>query len=384
MSLSPCTAVVATQGAPQGGLVRARLAGSTAMKQDVGMSWRLAALVAALGLAPAISLAQSATDPSSEPAALLSDTGLFAPGSRVIANGLLAFAPQYPLWSDGAEKRRWLSLPPGSAIDASTPDAWVFPKGTRLWKEFAYASQPVETRFIERLADGSWRYLTYIWAADGRDAALAPGEGVTLAVATAPGGRYAVPSRDDCRGCHEAGPVPVLGLSALQLSPDRDGLAPHGQAVEADPVNLEGLLTRGLLRDLPRDLLDQPPRIAARSPTERAALGYLHGNCGHCHNASGPLALLELSLTQGAGSVTDAERSLRTTVGQLSKSRLNSLDTRIVPGDAARSLLLARMRSRNPVLQMPPLGTARTDAQANALIERWIVHELPFLQEKSP
>ncbi|QVM88477.1 hypothetical protein I0D68_07910 [Pseudomonas lalucatii] len=143
-------------------------------------------------------------------------------------------------------------MPPGSAIDASTPDAWVFPKGTRLWKEFAYAGQPVETRFIERLADGSWRYLTYIWAADGRDAALAPGEGATLAVAAAPGGRYAVPSRDDCRGCHEAGPVPVLGFSALQLSPDRDGLAPHGQAVEADPVNLEGLLTRGLLRDLPR------------------------------------------------------------------------------------------------------------------------------------
>jgi hypothetical protein len=347
------------------------------------MSWRLVALGTVLGLAPA-SFAQPATDPSGDPPALLSETGLFAPGSRAIASGLLTFAPQYPLWSDGAEKRRWLSLPPGSAIDATTPDAWIFPKGTRLWKAFVYAGQPVETRFIERLADGSWRYATYIWAANGEDATLAPAEGVTLAVAAAPGGRYAVPSRDDCRGCHEAGPVPVLGFSALQLSPDREGLALQGATVETDPVDLEGLLRRGLLRNLPRELLDQPPRIAARSPTERAALGYLHGNCGHCHNASGPLALLELSLTQGAGSAADAERSLRTTVGQLSESRLNNLDTRIVAGDAARSLLLARMRSRNPVLQMPPLGTVRTDAQANALIERWIVHELPFLQEKTP
>ncbi|UTW09652.1 hypothetical protein [Pseudomonas benzenivorans] len=348
------------------------------------MSWWLAALGAALGLASTASLARPATGPSSELPALLSETGLFAPGSRAIASGLLAFAPQYPLWTDGAEKRRWLSLPPDAAIDASTPDAWTFPKGTRLWKEFAYAGQPVETRFIERLVDGSWRYAAYIWAANGEDATLAPAEGVTLAVAAAPSGRYAVPSRDDCRGCHEAGPVPVLGCSALQLSPDRDGLALHGATVETDPVDLEGLLRRGLLRNLPRDLLDQPPRIAARSPTERAALGYLHGNCGHCHNASGPLALLELSLTQGAGSAADAERSLRTTLGRLSESRLKDLDTRIVPGDAARSLLLARMRSRNPVLQMPPLGTAQTDAQANALIERWIEHELPFLEEKSP
>ncbi|WP_439860599.1 hypothetical protein [Pseudomonas sp. MBLB4136] len=354
------------------------------MKQRAEMPWWPAVLAAALGLSPALSLARPATDPASAPPKLLSETGLFAPESRAIANGLLPFAPQYPLWSDGADKRRWLSLPTGLAIDAATPDSWVFPEGTRLWKEFAYAGRPVETRFIERLADGSWRYAAYIWEADGRDATLAPEIGAALAVAAAPGGRYAVPSRDDCRGCHEAGPVPVLGFSALQLSPDRDGLALHSATDEADTVDLEQLLTRGLLRNLPRALLEQPPRIAARTPTERAALGYLHGNCGHCHNASGPLALLELSLNQGAGSAADAERSLRATVGRLSESRLNNLDTRIVPGDAARSLLLARMRSRNPVLQMPPLGTARTDAQANALIEQWIVHDLPFLQEISP
>ena len=39
----------------------------------------------------------------------------------------LAFAPQYPLWTDGAAKRRWISLPPGTAIDASDPENWVFP-----------------------------------------------------------------------------------------------------------------------------------------------------------------------------------------------------------------------------------------------------------------
>ncbi|WP_439886613.1 hypothetical protein ACSX1C_13900 [Pseudomonas sp. MBLB4123] len=373
MSPSQCTEVGA-DGA------RHRNGRRWSMPRGAGMPGRLAALVVALALAPGASLAE----PAGEPPARLSDTGLFAPGSRAIAPGLLAFAPQYPLWSDGAGKRRWLSLPPGSAIDASSADAWAFPEGTRLWKEFAYAGRPVETRLIERLADGAWRYATYVWQADGRDATLAPASGASLDVAAAPGGRYAVPSRDDCRACHEAGPSPVLGLSALQLSPERDGLALHADTPAADAVDLRGLLSRGLLRDLPQALLDRPPRIAARSPRERAALGYLHGNCGHCHNASGPLALLELSLNQGTGSAADAERSLRTTLGRPSESPLNQLDTRIVPGDAARSLLLARMRSRNPLLQMPPLGTARTDAQATALLERWIVHELPLLQEQQP
>ena len=58
----------------------------------------------------------------------LADTGLFERGSTTeIRAGVLSFSPQYPLWSDGAAKRRWLYLPPGTFIDASRPDAWVSP-----------------------------------------------------------------------------------------------------------------------------------------------------------------------------------------------------------------------------------------------------------------
>jgi hypothetical protein len=92
----------------------------------------------------------------------LSETGLYVVGStKAIHPDNLAFSPQYPLWSDGATKRRWLRLPPGTYIDASRPDAWVFPPGTRLWKEFSVGRR-VETRMIERLADGSWRFAAYV------------------------------------------------------------------------------------------------------------------------------------------------------------------------------------------------------------------------------
>ena len=159
----------------------------------------------------------------------LSDTGLYVAGSvTTVRADNIAFAPQYPLWSDGTSKRRWIYLPPGTAIDASRIDAWEFPVGTRLWKEFSY-DRRVETRFIERLADGSWRFAAYVWNEAGTDAVLAAEDGAVLPISAAPGGRYTVPSRNDCLACHEGAPVPVLGFSALQLSPDRDPLAPHAE-----------------------------------------------------------------------------------------------------------------------------------------------------------
>ncbi len=165
----------------------------------------------------------------------LSDTGLYVAGSTTeVRPENLPFTPQYPLWSDGATKRRWLYLPPGTAIDASRPNAWQFPPGTRLWKEFSYERR-VETRLIERLADGTWRYAAYVWNEDGSDAVLAPTAGVrALATPGAPNGRYTVPSEADCRACHEGGATPVLGFSALQLSPDRDPLAPHAELSGAE------------------------------------------------------------------------------------------------------------------------------------------------------
>jgi hypothetical protein len=83
----------------------------------------------------------------SEAPSRLADTGLYmGPGTHVLARGVRTWTPQYPLWSDGASKRRWILLPPGRSIDASDPDAWVFPVGTRLWKEF-----PFEERAAPRL-----------------------------------------------------------------------------------------------------------------------------------------------------------------------------------------------------------------------------------------
>jgi hypothetical protein len=52
-----------------------------------------------------------------------------------------------------------------------------------------------------------------------------------------------------------------------------------------------------------------------------------------------------------------------------------------VPGDSQAGTLLARMRSRDPRIQMPPLGSAIPDLEAIVLIEYWIEQDLKNNQE---
>ena len=316
-----------------------------------------------------------AAEVAAEPPARLADTGLYAdPTTKTLAPGVFPFSPQYPLWSDGAVKRRWIRLPAGRAIDASDPDAWVLPIGTRIWKEFAFARR-IETRYMERTASGEWLYATYRWNEEETEATLAPARGVKRAAESRPGVPYGLPSVADCRACHESGAAPVLGFAALQLSSDRDPLAPHATPPEPGSVDLEELLRRGLVAGLPATIAAHAPRVRAETPTARAALGYLHGNCAHCHNARSPIANLGLFLDVKVDGTCDA---LTSAVGHPSQYRPTgtSIDSRIVPGDPGASLLITRIASRDSPRQMPPLGTHLVDEEAVALLTRWIADEL--------
>ncbi len=348
----------------------------------------LSGLLAGLTLA----LATSAVSPSrSAPPAIpsektrhrapetLAETGLYSDfASKTVADGVLSFVPQYPLWSDGATKRRWIRVPEGAAIDASDPDAFRFPVGTKLWKEFSFGRR-VETRFMELGADGKWIYATYRWSEDEREARLVSDRGVKGAVEIRPGIRHDLPGVADCRACHTGRPVEVLGFTALQLSPDRDPLAPHAETPGPDDVDLKKLVERGVLENLPPLLLERAPRIQASSPRERAALGYLQSNCGICHNGVGPLSSLGMQLDAPVGGALDAlAPAFDSAVGVASRYQpsASSKCVRVDPGAPATSALAIRMGSRDPFVQMPPLGTHLVDERALALVEEWIREDL--------
>jgi hypothetical protein len=315
--------------------------------------------------------------------ARLSATGLYAgPGTGTIDPRNLPYAPQYPLWTDGATKTRWFYLPPGATIDVSDLGAWRFPVGTKLWKEFSFDGRKVETRMIWRAAADTWVFASYVWNDEQTDALLAPDAGIRDHAPIAAGKFHSIPGLIDCKSCHESAPAPVLGFNALQLSDDRDPMALHSEPLKPGMVTLSTLEAAHRLDPSRPDLVTSPPRIEAATPRERAVLGYFAGNCGHCHNASGPIARVGLVLAHDPvlperKATQAATASLIDRKGRFQVPSVPDGTSRLVaPGAPDRSAVLYRMRSRRPSSQMPPLGTVIADQEAVSLVEGWIAEDL--------
>lgn len=310
--------------------------------------------------------------------ARLSDTGLYADAARLVVDPRnRPFTPQYPLWSDGAEKRRWVRLPDGAAIDGHDADAWDFPVGTRFWKEFVFNGVRVETRHFVKVAADRWTFASYVWSADQRDAVRAPASGVPNVAEVAPGKWHSIPSEEECRACHDSGRTEALGFTALQLSDDRDPLAPHAEPLEPGMITLRTLVAEGRITGVSPTLVQTPPRVAASDPAERAVLGYLSTNCGSCHNRKSTIASLGLHLKYSlTAAPTCGPDALATTLDQkghwLVPTAPEGTSRLVAAGAPERSAVVYRAKSRRPSSQMPPIGTVVADKEALALITSWV------------
>jgi mono/diheme cytochrome c family protein len=310
----------------------------------------------------------------------LSETGLYVAGQPgVIAPGIRPFSPQYPLWTDGAEKARWVHLPPGATIDASNPNDWDVPVGTRFWKQFDFNGRKVETRMIWRASRSRWVFATYVWNVEQTDAMLAPADGLPNVAPVSATRHHSVPSANDCAACHGTTRPGPLGFNALQLSPDRDPNALHGEPLGPDMVTLTTLLAEGRLSGAPADAFSPAPRIQTANPRTRAALGYLVANCGSCHNGRGEIAALGPVLKYEE-LLADADAVAHGLVNQPTRWQVPTVDEgkSVVVSAASpdQSALLVRMRSRSPSSQMPPLGTVLRDAEAVQRLTEWVSLDL--------
>jgi hypothetical protein len=300
-------------------------------------------------------------------------TGLYSNfASKAIAKGVRPYAPASPLWSDGSEKERWVYLPAGKKIDTSDMAKWVFPEGTKLFKQFSVGGKRIETRIYEkREATGSWAHATYVWSSDGSSATrVTGGMSVTLSgnLGTFTGGKiYHVPAQRDCNECHDGQAEQVLGFEAVSL-----GLP------GATGVTLKSLVDDKLLTTAPArsELMIGDDGTGAAAP----ALAWLHINCGmSCHNersdATGQLTMmyLELDPAQLDGRSAKEFDAWKTTVGVAAKTQRWVGRKRIAPGNPAGSLLYTLITSRaGKNDQMPPLATTVVDTMHNAQVQTWI------------
>jgi hypothetical protein len=302
----------------------------------------------------------------------LSETGLYANAAKLKIDARnRTFSPQYPLWSDGATKRRWVRLPEGSRINVADLATWELPVGTKFWKEFSFNGRKVETRFLWQTRKGHWVFASYAWNDAQTDAELASESGIANIAEIDNGKRHSIPSVSECRACHDSKRTEILGFTALQLSTDRDPNALHAETLTGDMVTLKTLLDENLMRPRRPELVANPPRIAAASPITRTALGYLSANCGNCHNRDSSIASLGLDLLQNP-SASAPECSAVGKRGHWVVPEAPEESRIINPGHPESSALIRRVNSRRPISQMPPIGTVVVDRAAVDLLTKWV------------
>lgn len=289
---------------------------------------------------------------------LLSETGCVDPEDPAQpADGLIPYDINAPFWSDGAEKARWMALPDGQQIDITSQQDWEFPVGSVLMKSFWLNDRIIETRLFKHHNDGSWAGYTYAWNEGGTDAELVQGGSVV----NIDGQDWIYPSGNQCLECHTEAAGRALGPETVQLN--KEFSYPQTGITANQISTLEAIDVLG----------ESPPDIAlvnpynSESPLEARARAYLHTNCSQCHRPGGT-SNMNMDLRHSTALVSMNICNVDAVNDDMGIENAR----RLVPGEAAQSILLARMNLRNDSLQMPPIGSNIIDTEGVNLIRDWI------------
>lgn len=337
----------------------------------------LAALLC-LGAAPSPAGVSLETLLAEAPAPKLADYRLFRDAGGRQPNGLTPYALNTPLFSDYAEKFRFLYLPPGTQARYRADGVLDFPVGSALVKTFAYPAdlrrpdekvRYLETRLLIRKREG-WTALAYVWNADQTEAVLKRAGARFEVSFTDTHGQvrqvdYGVPNQNQCKECHQLDrTLEPVGPKARNLNGDY----PYAEGRENQLAHWSRL---GLLTGAPKP--EDAPRAARwddpAEPLEARARAYLDANCAHCHNpravASNSGLFLNLEETRPA--------ALGVGKGPVAAGRgSGGLKVSIEPGHPEASILAYRMASNEPGVMMPELGRSLTHEEGVALIRDYI------------
>ena len=344
----------------------------------------------------------------------LAQTGLFDDWRRLVPRPhLVRYDVNVPLWSDGAEKLRWIALPPGQAVECTSDGKFRFPGGTVFVKHFALATderqperlRPLETRVLVVEEGGAVHGATYRWSEDGkRTRPLTFGETETIDVIQADGSVrqqvWQYPGRFDCLMCHNDVSGYVLGFTPKQLAgkdsgfrvqrsgeksdvrdPESPGGETHkpdaqaGESAASSPTVATGefarLMACGVIRDCGNGaalakVTPLAPLDDERAPLVARVRSYLDVNCSVCHNPGRYFSAFDARFERDPNEqgIIEGPSYFHGDFGGAMRI--------VKPGNVQLSVAHMRISSRDPHLRMPPLGSTVVDAQAQRVLAEWI------------
>ena len=302
----------------------------------------------------------------SDPPQKLSQTGVFENLTDLKACPyVIEYRVNVPLWSDGAEKRRWMVLPKNGKIEFSENQPWKFPVGTLFIKHFELRNSPnettrVETRFLVSKSDGSWSGYTYQWDDQQTDATLLNSGAEKSYLVFQPNSPqepkkqlWSFPNRAMCLQCHNTVAGSILGPRTEQMT----------QNQLETWNNLELFSTH-----LDKFKITEPYVSFKQStePLEKRVRSYLAANCAHCHQPNAPVrSNIDLRF----------QTPLPLTNMLNAYPNLGDMDlddpSIIKPGDRKSSVLWLRLQTKT-TRHMPPIGNNEQDHEAVEAIGAWI------------
>ncbi|WP_455210565.1 PQQ-dependent sugar dehydrogenase [Kaarinaea lacus] len=310
--------------------------------------------------------------PPPEVASLLSESGCVDPQDPTQpAAGLIPYDIISPLWSDGAEKQRFLALPNGTTIDVDSHGDFLFPYGTVLMKNFYINNTIVETRLLMRHLAG-WAGYSYEWQYDQDNNPVDAQLLTTSLTKSIEGQNWYYPSQGECLQCHTQSSNTALGPEVQQLNKTIHYPSTGRSANQMDTLQHIGLFTTSLNPEIKNLKLYALTDNAAS--LEQRAKSYLHSNCAHCHQ---PGEIDNTATMDLRYHIALVDMNVCDVIPQ--RDDLGLTAPKIIDPngtyDAINSVLVLRMEEDSQSgLRMPQLASEVVDTQAVEILKQWIVN----------
>ncbi len=325
--------------------------------------------------------------PAPEPPRFLSQTGVFTNlATLATAPGVIPYDVASPLWSDGAEKRRWVIVPndghpntPAEKISFNENEKWAFPPGTVFVKHFEVMvdernpalTRRLETRFLICTEDGGKYGVTYRWNAEGTDAELLPHAAnldfnVTLTDGSVQQRRWDFPSRSDCLLCHTPAAGQALGFRTHQLNKQFTYASTGRTRNQLNTFSAIGLLDNRVSPAQVADFLEARNILDETAPLEHRVRSYIDSNCSHCHQPESTVEFFDARLKTPLN-----EQGLINAL-LLGHFSLGPDGRYLKPGMPDLSALYVRMANVSNGTAMPPLAKNLLDEKAVAKVRQYL------------